>query len=142
MNIWDLGGEERYRSLFPSYANGASAALILFDTTNRKSLIDIDNWVNIVDENASEDLIKLIIATKIDLKDDREVSKEDAIKFFKKYDWCKDIITTSSKTGENVNLTFNHVAKEIINLKFQVCNSCGEIFNKKLKICNYCGESV
>ena len=38
LNIWDFGGEEKYRTLFPSYANGAAAAMILFDITNKKSL--------------------------------------------------------------------------------------------------------
>ena len=38
LNIWDFAGEEKYRTLFPAYANGASAAFLLFDTTNKESL--------------------------------------------------------------------------------------------------------
>ncbi|MFX0086844.1 MAG: Rab family GTPase [Candidatus Hodarchaeota archaeon] len=142
LNIWDFGGEEKYRTLFPSYANGAAAAMILFDTTNKKSLYDIENWIKIIDENALSNVIKIVIATKIDLKNLREVSKNDAKDFCKKYDWCKDFISTSAKTGENVEEAFVYVAQEISKENLQFCTSCGEIFNRKLKHCQYCGQKV
>jgi len=142
LNIWDFAGEEKYRTLFPSYANGAAAAMILFDTTNKNSLYDIENWINIVDENALENVVKIIIATKVDLKNLREVSKSDAKSFCKKYDWCENFISTSAKTGENVEEAFLHVAREIVKNNLQFCKSCGEQFNRKLKYCQHCGEKV
>lgn len=142
LNIWDFGGEERYRTLFGSYANGASAALILFDTTNKNSLDDLDNWIKIIDENAYEDVIKIIIATKIDLKNKREVSKAEADKLCVKYKWCTEIISTSAKTGENVEDVFLQMSKDLIKINLQICKACGEVFDKKLKHCRYCGEKV
>jgi len=142
LNIWDFAGEEKYRTLFPAYANGASAAFILFDTTRKETLKDIDNWVEIIDSNAHSSIVKQIIATKIDLKSKREVSKKEAEDYFKKYDWCKDITSTSSKTGEKVEEAFILVVKKIIKNNLQTCKSCGEVFNKKLKNCQYCGEKV
>jgi len=142
LNIWDFAGEEKYRTLFPAYANGASAAFILFDTTEKESLKDIDNWVKIIDKNAYSNIVKQIVATKIDLKSEMEVSKKDAEGFFKKYEWCTDITSTSSKTGENVENVFLLVVKKIIKNNLQTCKSCGEVFNKRLKNCQYCGEKV
>ncbi len=142
LNIWDFAGEEKYRTLFPAYANGASAAFILFDTTRRETLKDIDSWVEIIEKNAHTNIVKQIIATKIDLKSKREVSKKEAEVFFKKYDWCKEITSTSSKTGENVEESFLRVVKRIIKRNLQTCKSCGEVFNKKLKNCQYCGAKV
>jgi len=142
LNIWDFGGERKYRTLFPAYANGASAAFVLFDTTSKKSLEDIDNWIKIIDENAYPNIVKQIIATKIDLESEREVSKKGATDFCKKYDWCKEITSTSSKTGENVEEAFLYVVKEIIKRNLQTCKACGENFNKKLKNCQYCGAKV
>ncbi|MFX1451879.1 MAG: Rab family GTPase [Promethearchaeota archaeon] len=140
LNIWDFGGEEKYRTLFPSYANGAAAALILFDTTNEKSLDDIVNWVEIIEDNSIPNIVKLLIATKIDLKDKREVSKQKAMEFCNKYDWCDDIIKTSSKTGENVDQTFLTIAKNLLKKNLQKCKACGKYFSIKLKYCNFCGE--
>jgi len=142
LHIWDFAGEEKYRTLFPAYAHGASAAFILFDTTRKETLKDIDNWVEIIDKNANSIIVKQVIATKIDLKSDREVSKDDAAEYFKKYDWCTEITSTSSKTGENVENAYIPVVKEIIKNNLQTCKSCEEIFNKKLKNCQYCGEKV
>jgi len=142
LNIWDFSGEEKYRTLFPAYAHGASAAFILFDTTRKETLKDIDNWVEIIDKNAYPNIVKQMIATKIDLKSIREVSKKDAEEFCGKYDWFTDIASTSSKTGENVEDAFILVVKRIIENNLQTCKSCDEIFNIKLKNCQYCGEKV
>ena len=142
LNIWDFAGEEKYRTLFPSYAHGASAAFILFDTTNKDSLNDIDNWIEIIDENAFPNIVMQVIATKIDLKPERQVSKKDAADFCEKYDWCETIISTSSKTGENVEEAFLDVVKKIIFRNLHTCDSCGEVFNRKLKNCQYCGAKV
>ena len=142
LNIWDFGGEEKYRTLFPSYANGAAAALILYDSTKRQTLEDIVNWVKIVDENAYDDVIKVLIGTKIDLVDKLEVTKEIATNVCENYHWCVETIETSAKTGENVEDAFLKVCREIMNRKLQICKSCGEVFDKKLKFCNYCGEKV
>ncbi len=142
LHIWDFGGEEKYRTLFPSYCHGASAALILYDTTNKESLIDVENWVKIIDKNADENVIKIIIGTKIDLKDKRVITFAEAKKASQKFDFFDDPVETSSKTGENVERAFLNVSKEIINRNLQLCKNCGEFFVKNLKICNYCGAKA
>ena len=144
LTIWDFGGEEKYRFLFPSYVNGAAAALILFDTTRKETLEDVENWINIVDENADENIVKILIATKIDLKEERQISIEDARELCKKYGCYEDKtpLGTSSKTGENVEKAFQKAAEAIMNIRLQRCSNCGEIFAKKLKICNYCGANA
>lgn len=142
LNIWDFGGEEKYRTLFPSYANGAAAALILFDTTNEETLEDISNWVKIIEDNSMPNVVKLLIATKIDLKEKREVSKKKAMEYCNNYDWCKEIIKTSSKTGENVEDTFVTIAKNLLRRNLQKCKACTKFFSNKLKYCNFCGEKI
>jgi len=142
LSIWDFGGEEKFRTLFPPYIQGAAAALILFDMTNKKSLYGLENWVKIIDENASKNVVKSFIATKIDLKDKREVSKEEAKEFCDKYTANKEIFITSSKTGHNVKEAFLSMAKEIIDANLQKCNECGEFFSRELKKCNFCGKKI
>ena len=142
LHIWDFGGEERYRTLFPSYCNGASAALILYDITDKESLNDVKNWVNIIDKNASENVIKIMIGAKIDLEDQRVISIAEAKKASQRFDCLGDPLETSSKTGENVEKAFLRVSKEIINQNLQFCKSCSEFFVKNLKYCNYCGTKA
>lgn len=142
LHIWDFGGEEKYRTLFPSYCNGASGALLLYDITNKKSLDDVKNWVKIIDKNAIENVIKIMIGTKIDMEDQRVISYDDARKTSRKYKCLLDPIETSSKTGENVENAFLNVSKEIIKYNLQYCKTCGEFFIKNLKFCNYCGAEA
>ncbi|MFX1347639.1 MAG: Rab family GTPase [Promethearchaeota archaeon] len=141
LNIWDFGGEEKYRILFPAYVNGAAAALLLYDTTNKRSLDEIKNWVQIIDNNSNE-IIKVTIGTKTDLKEQREISKADAIKISTKFNCYGDPIGTSSKTGENVEKAFHNVVEGIMEQNLQECKSCREFFSKKLKYCSFCGEGT
>ncbi len=110
--------------------------------TNKKSLYGLENWVKIIDENASKNVVKSFIATKIDLKDKREVSKEEAKEFCDKYTANKEIFITSSKTGQNVKEAFLSIAKEIIDANLQKCNECGEFFSRELKKCSFCGKKI
>jgi small GTP-binding protein len=142
VNIWDFGGEQKYRILFPAYVNGASAALILYDTTSKKSLEDVENWIQIIDENADKKIVKVLIGAKNDLIDEKEVSFEEARSLSIRTNCSGDPIETSSKTGEKVEQAFLNVAKEILKRVMQKCKGCGELFNKKLKICNHCGVSI
>jgi small GTP-binding protein len=142
LTIWDFGGEEKYRSLFPQYVKGAIAALILYDTTRSITLDDVHNWVDIVDAYGDQDILKLLIGTKIDLVDKKEITKENATKDCAKYKWCGEIIETSAKTGENVEEAFINVIREIVSIKFQKCEACGDYFSKKLKFCSNCGEKA
>ena len=140
--IWDFGGEEKYRTLFPKYVNGAIAALILYDTTRKETIEDIHEFVDIVDGYASEGAIKVLIGTKSDLKDQRDITMEEANAICSKYNWCAEMIETSAKTGENVEEAFLNVFREIVERKFNRCGGCKEYFPKKLKHCTNCGEKV
>lgn len=142
MMVWDFGGEENYRSLFPKYANGASAAIILYDITRKDSLEDVNNWIHIIIQNAEPDVYIQLIGAKLDLEEERQITKEDALERYNGFSWCDDIIETSSKTGRNVELAFTRVAKEVIKIKLKACKSCGKHFAQKLLICPHCGEST
>jgi small GTP-binding protein len=141
LNIWDFGGEEKYRGLFPSYVQGASGALILYDLTRKETVNDILNWVRIIDANPN-DIVKVLIGTKCDLVNERQVSKEQSQEVCKDFNFCEEAIETSAKTGENVEKAFLRVCETILNQKLVLCKSCGKRFSKKLKFCQYCGAKA
>ena len=66
LQIWDFGGEERFRFLLPTYSKGSNAALFLYDITSHSSLESLPVWIEIVRKNAGNIPI-LLIGSKSDL---------------------------------------------------------------------------
>ena len=99
LNIWDFAGEKKFRLLLPSYVSGASGALILYDITNRESLKDLHDWIKVITSVPNSPKTKILVEAKIDLEEQREVTRDDAKNLFEKYGFKGDIIGTSSKTG-------------------------------------------
>ena len=44
LQVWDLAGQERFRSIVKTYMRGALLALIVFDITDRSTWEHIDEW--------------------------------------------------------------------------------------------------
>ncbi|MHA2182798.1 MAG: GTP-binding protein [Promethearchaeota archaeon] len=112
LQVWDFGGQEHFRPLLKNYSMGARGALLLFDLTRPSSLEHIDQWVNIC-RGKNPDIPIMFLGTKSDLKESINVDEEFASKIPQKYDFF-NYLKISSKTGENVNLAFELLAKEII----------------------------
>ena len=105
LQIWDVGGEERFRFLLPTYCLGANAAFLLYDVTRTQTLDNISEWTNIVHQKGGFIPI-MLVGSKIDLTDTpREVSREYGIQIAEKNNMAS-FGEISSKTGQNVNKTF------------------------------------
>ena len=140
LNIWDFAGEERFRVLFPSYISGASGALMLYDVTNEDSLNDLFDWINVISSVPNAPKTKILIEAKIDLE--RKVKREDALKVFEKFKFQGDLISTSSKTGDNIEKAFEMLGREIIKNSLRKCTKCGELYPLEMKFCQYCGTKT
>ena len=84
LQIWDVGGEERFRFLLPTYCLGANAAFLLYDVTRPQTLDNISEWTNIVHQK-SGDIPIMLVGAKIDLEEtQREVPREHGIEVARK----------------------------------------------------------
>ncbi|MHA1804916.1 MAG: GTP-binding protein [Promethearchaeota archaeon] len=140
LSIWDFAGEEKFRILFPSYVSGASGALLLYDITNRESLLDLRDWMKVITSVPYPPKTKLLLETKLDLKKDRKVKIKEARKFLNEFDFQGDIIGTSAKTGEGVEEAFELLGRELLKYSLSECPNCGKPFPLELKFCQYCGK--
>jgi len=109
LQIWDFGGEERFRFLLSQYCRGANGALYLFDITNPITLDHLPDWIKII-RKYSGDIPVVLIGSKLDLRDIRQVKEDDGTLAAKKYDLAS-FIELSSKTGENVEKAFNKITE-------------------------------
>ncbi|MFX1356836.1 MAG: Rab family GTPase [Promethearchaeota archaeon] len=104
LQIWDFGGEERFRFLLPKYIRGASGGVLMYDITNYSSLSHVDDWLSVIKEN-QEVFPIILVGGKADLEEDREVSKEEGLKIAYSRG-INSFLECSSKTGENVEEIF------------------------------------
>ena len=112
LQLWDFGGQERFRFLLESYVLGAKGALLMFDLTRPMTLENLQQWVTIC-RKGDENLPILFLGTKIDLANDIMVDDDYALSFqekFKLFDYMK----ISSKSGQNVLEAFELLTKKIL----------------------------
>ena len=107
LQIWDFGGEERFRSLLPIYVRGANGALFFYNVTNYNSLAHIDDWLMIIKkEIRQEDIFPIVVVGIVpESVEDRQISGEEGIKIAKSRG-VDGFIECSPRTGENVEETF------------------------------------
>ena len=115
LQIWDFGGEERFRFLLSQYSKGANGAFFLYDITNQTSLDHLPDWTQVIREHAG-DIPIMLIGSKVDLNEFRAVTRDEGILAAKKYN-LSSFVELSSKTGENVEEAFN-VMTEILFEKY------------------------
>ncbi len=112
MQIWDFGGQERFRFLLKSYAKGTKGALFLFDLTRPLSIESIDEWIDIC---RSEDPTTpiLLVGSKADLEETTFIDEEYIRNIQYKYGLF-DFIKISSKSGRNVDKAFRLIAEKVV----------------------------
>ncbi|MHA1681093.1 MAG: Rab family GTPase [Promethearchaeota archaeon] len=113
LQIWDLGGQKQFRKVRRNYYHGAHVAFMVFDVTNRESLLDLISWKDESREFTSENLISILVGNKNDLMSEREVSKDEAVAFAAKLNL--PYLETSALTGINVNEIFKLAGFLVLN---------------------------
>ena len=111
--IWDTGGQERYRSITAVYYRDAVGALLVYDVTNRKSFADLDRWLKEVRTSTGVDTLVLVVGNNSELASTREVSLEEAARYAEANGLR--VIETSAKDSTNVQEAFLGVLNDIFN---------------------------
>ena len=114
LQLWDLGGQQRFRHLLDNFIMGARGALFLFDLTRMPNMKKVSDWIEMLRTHKSS-LPIILVGTKSDLEDLIAVDKETALKMKKNFT-LMDYIETSSKTGKNVDKVFEQIAKIVLKI--------------------------
>ena len=115
LQLWDFGGQERFRFFLDNFVMGANGVLLMFDLTNQESFEHLVNWLPIV-RKYDTTVPMILIGSKLDLKEDIVVTDEDVLNFIEKHG-IKNYIKLSSKTGDNIEECFDLLLKDIIEYK-------------------------
>jgi len=114
LQVWDFGGEKRFRFILPSYCHGAHGVIFAFDLSRASTLWNLSEWLDLIKENTENSPIFILIGTKADQIEDNgiEAIKEEQIEeFMKTHNFLSNLFfKTSSKTGQNVKDVFSEMS--------------------------------
>ncbi|MFW9988531.1 MAG: Rab family GTPase [Candidatus Odinarchaeota archaeon] len=105
--LWDIGGQPQFHKLRTIYFKGSNAALGVFDLSSSQTLLKIPGWISSIKKTVKKAIPMVLIGNKVDLE--REVDRLEAEDLAKRLN-C-EYLETSAKTGENVELAFEKIAK-------------------------------
>ena len=108
--LWDIQGEDAAYKIRPSFLRGASGFLLVVDLTRHETFVTAFSILKMI-ENEVGNLPCLVLFNKKDLKDEVNINEAEINSFS---EHSSNIIKTSAKTGENVEIAFNQLAKKMI----------------------------
>ena len=115
VQLWDTAGEERFKSLAMTYYRKAYGILLLFDVTKKSSFMACKNYLEEVRINSDKKCVIYLVGNKIDLANEREITKEEAENFAKKENI--KYIETSAVKNMKVNEAFTSLLNSIYQVK-------------------------
>ncbi|MFX1574261.1 MAG: GTP-binding protein [Promethearchaeota archaeon] len=113
LQVWDFGGEERFRFLLSTYVRGANGAIFIYDAAKYSSLIHIDDWLFVVrkEMKSEQDAFPIIVVGIIpELEEERLISGEVGIKIAKSRG-VDGFAECNPRTGANVEETFEALTR-------------------------------
>ena len=111
MTIWDIMGQKGFRELLKeAYFYGARGILAVCDVTRRKTLDDLDDWIEGVYSVTGKIPIEFL-GNKVDLKDQIQISEDEMTQAARAYD--SPFHFTSAKAGVNVETAFQSLAQRV-----------------------------
>ena len=78
VKIWDTAGQERFRTLTHAFYKQANGVVVAFDVTNEDTFKNVRKWMESIYEHADQNICKVMVGNKIDLEDERKISKKEA----------------------------------------------------------------
>jgi len=115
LRIWDLGGEQRFKVLLPSFGKGADGALFICDVTKHTSINNIDDWLSII-KNGLTNGVKipiLVVGIVPNEKSERLISAEEGLKIVKSKN-LNGYIECDLKTGKNIEKVFEDLVRMML----------------------------
>ena len=102
--LWDTIGQEKLKALTKIFFKNSKIVILVYDITNKKSLTQLDFWLNQVKESLGDSIVIGVLGNKKDLFIKEEVTEEEGEQYAKSVGarWS----LTSAKTDRESFITF------------------------------------
>uniref|UniRef100_A0A8C6ISJ2 Uncharacterized protein n=1 Tax=Melopsittacus undulatus TaxID=13146 RepID=A0A8C6ISJ2_MELUD len=113
----DTAGQERFRTLTPSYYRGAQGVVLVYDVTRKDTFTGLDGWLNELEVYTSKNsTVKMLVGNKTDKVN--LLTKWNSPRFC----FLPPPLETSAKTQDGVQHAFEELAIKILQTP-GVCDS-------------------
>jgi small GTP-binding protein len=96
---WDTEGQEKFRSLIPSYIRNSIVVILVYDITSSESFEGLEPCHKLVLDIVN--LVLVVAGNKVDLEAHRQISKEEGEKYAEIH--SAGFYETSARCGVNIN---------------------------------------
>lgn len=110
LQIWDLGGEERFKVIIPIYVRGSSGGIIVFDESRFSTYKHLPEWIELVKRDIDPNTPLILLSSKADLVEKPLILESEMKELLQKYG-IKAYFRTSSKNGFNIETAFNKLVQ-------------------------------
>jgi small GTP-binding protein len=117
ISIWDFGGREQFKKLFPYYINGANGIFMVFNLVDIQTLLRLDWWYEKLADYNHGHTSRMCVGAKNDLvktADEKTRVDDLVIKRFMERHNENDFYRTSSKENCNIELIFKELVLKIL----------------------------
>ena len=132
LKIWDTAGQERFRNITNQYYKGADGIVLVYDLTNKETMLKIKDWMNQIQQNTTSSEIALVlVANKVDLN--RVITNDESLSLSQQLKIKS--FETSALSGDGIDDIFQYLTMEIINKKKldDSINGNGMVLDKNFK---------
>ncbi|MFW9855720.1 MAG: Rab family GTPase [Candidatus Thorarchaeota archaeon] len=111
MQLWDISGQDSFRTIRPQYYLHSHAGILTFDLTRGSTFHELDKWYEDFTKKTGE-VPLMLFGNKYDLKTSREVLSYDGADAAERYKAV--YVETSALDGTGVEAAFSVLARKIV----------------------------
>jgi small GTP-binding protein len=114
LQIWDISGQDKYRTNINNFYKGTIGIIIMFDITNEDTFIDIRSWMEEINKYRQDDNVNIILVGNKSDSPNMSIQIKDSLAFSLATELKCDYIKISVKNDDNIDNVFSTLLDKIL----------------------------